>query len=194
MLTFSQIRTDAFMEEGDYEMYCERCAAEKWGALFIARLEAGLEEPVIEMSGPAGMSSYSPSPYPDARVRTVSGYEMGEHESQEAWNTAESAADDNGYVQERTVPTGDPAPWEEYDSAENLTAEDGSAVTKYTRTLTETEAIYYAMEEDGATAIECAGSCGRVYTGGAQPWQERNADGSIPKYIRSADDSRWTGI
>lgn len=159
MLTFSQIRTDAFTED-HCDFYCERCACEKWGALYIARIEAGLDEPVIEMSGPAGVTSYSPSPYPEASVKTVSGFEMSEIENREGEVLVDS------YYSER----GETPDWcsaEVMEMYDKLRAEN---------------------------PIECAGSCGRVYTGGAQPWQERNADGSIPKYIRSADDSRWTGI
>ena len=73
--------------------------------------------------------------------------------------------------------------------AESL-AEDGGYVHDGQETLTDVDEIAEALEEDGF-AMECGGGCGKVYTGGVDPWQKR-VDGKVPARIGSANDNRWT--
>lgn len=134
MLTFAQVATVAFTDDS-CEFFCPPCAAEKFGSLQIAKVEAGF------LNGE------------HIGVRKVSDYEMGEAESQEAWSYAEAMHENEG--EDRSV-----------------------------------DEIAESLEDE--PIIHCSGSCGRCYTGGAEPWQKPNpVDGSKPEYVRSTDDDRW---
>lgn len=138
MLTFAQVATVAFTDE-DQDYYCPPCAAERFGSLQIAKLEAGFLDGA------------------HIGARKVSDYEMGEAESGEAWAQAEAMHEN-----------------EDGDEGEGRSVDE----------------IYEDLER--SPVVFCSGSCGRCYTGGAEPWQKPNpVDGSKPEYVRSTDDDRW---
>src|SRR4051812_13907611 len=112
MLTFAAIKTTAYTDDW-CDFYCEQCAAEKWGTLFIAKLEARMID-----GGDHNANG----------VSSVSDYGMGEIESNEQWSRAESLAEDD---------------------------EDGRSIDEICESL------------DGEPTVQCSGSCGRWYTGGA---------------------------
>lgn len=166
MLTAAQVKTVAYTDD-HCEFYCEHCAGEKWGALFVARLEAGLEEsPVRVHTMDGGWSDLMPSVPDPTGVEKVSDYNMGEVESREVESRVES-----------------------------LAQEEGKRAAWHGREIdpeTEIDAFEIMERLQEQPVIQCAGHCGRWYTGGAEPWQEWDgSDENKPAYVRSADDARW---
>lgn len=135
MLTFAATKNVAFTD-GYGEYFCMPCAAQKWGALYVAKIDAGLaDEPKEGEGGP----------------HTVIEYNMDQRTSEYAYERASEDADNGEFEQDS----------EEFDKA----------VEVYER-------------------CECDGGCGRVYTGGAIPWQEPQGDAD-PVRVRTSDDNRW---